>query len=91
MTNLLKTLPQEIERLIYSYDDTYKPQRNALWNPIFTYIVRWEKYKYRKEEFSTYEREEWLYYLKFCYNKVHYFDTMKKQKEENLKVGDVLE
>jgi len=42
-----------------------------------------------KEEFETDERNQWLSLINSIDNKVDYFDTMKGQKEENLKVGDV--
>lgn len=82
----LKNLPHEIKQLIYSYDDTYKPKRNALWNPIFMDIVKQEE----QEPIEQYlEHEEWLSFKKRVYNIVHSFDTMKKLSEENLKVGDI--
>ena len=87
--NFLKNLPHEIEQLIYSYDDTYKPKRNSLWNPIFMDIVKQEQFKqFEPINFTTYEYHEWLSFNKRVYNKINY-STMKEQSEENLKVGDI--
>ena len=82
-----KNLPHDIERLIYEYDDTYKPKRNALWNPIFMDIVKQEQLE--PINYATYEYQEWLSFKKRLYNRVHSFDTMKEISEENLKVGDI--
>ena len=51
--NFLKNLPHEIEQLIYSYDDTYKPTMNPknIWCKIHTHVC----YKARKRIFKKYD------------------------------------